>query len=73
MEHKDSDEELVSVMRVGDRLEKLTASKSEPEPPGFVLLEPEPNQDSLQDSDSSTKTVSKEMLRRLDAIDKLTS
>lgn len=73
MEHKDSNEELKNVMReAGDLLEQLDGSRGEPElpsPPPRL----ETNQNPGQEQNSRMKTVSKEMLARLKAIDKLAS
>lgn len=73
MEHKDSNEELKNVMReAGDLLEQLDGSRGEhglPSPPPRL----ETNQNSGQEQNSRMKTVSKEMLARLNAIDKLAS
>jgi len=73
MEHKDRNEELKNVTReAGDLLEQLDASRGEPEPPN-PSPRLETKQNSGQQQNPRTKTVSKEMLARLEAIDKLAS
>jgi len=73
MDPKDGNEDLKDVMReADDLLEQLNASRTGPNPPGPPprLVE---NQNSSQQRKSKIMTVSKQMLTRLEIIDKLAS
>ena len=73
MDPKDGNEDLKDVMReADDLLEQLNASRTGPKPPGPPpgLVE---NQNSSQQRKSKITTVSKQMLARLEIIDKLAS
>ena len=73
MEHKDRNEELKNVTReASDLLEQLDAIRGEPGPPS-PSPRLETKQNSGQQQNPRTKTASKEMLARLEAIDKLAS
>jgi hypothetical protein len=73
MEREDNNEELRNVMKeAGDLLEQLDDQKIIPPPPTFHP-EPKTTQNSVKEKNSRKKTVSEEMLVRLEAIDKLTS
>ncbi|MCP9909028.1 hypothetical protein KBZ15_03735 [Cyanobium sp. BA20m-p-22] len=73
MEHKESNAELKDVMReADDLLEQLDASPAKPGPP-IPPHRLETKQNSGQEQNPRMKTVSKEMLARLKAIDKLAS
>lgn len=73
MNAKDDNEDLKDVIReADDLLEQFDASSARPGPPG-TPPRPETKQNSFQQKNSRMKTVSKEMLPRLEAIDKLVS
>jgi hypothetical protein len=73
MEQNDSNEELINVMREAeDLLEQLDGRQDRPPPPSFPTgIGVNPN--SASQKNSRMKSVSKEMLVRLEAIDKLAS
>lgn len=73
MDHKETDEDLKSVMKeAGDLLEQLDSGRVEPDRSG-IPIEPIASQDPWNNHNRQLGSISKEMLARLQVIDKLAS